>query len=407
MRVLITTRGSSGHLLPLAPIGHACIRAGHEVMVAAQLQHRGNVERVGLPFAAVGDPPAEEWMPLLDEFANLDLDAANERMVGEFFAGIDARAGLPALARIVERWQPDLILRESWEFGSTIAAELHGIPVARVGLGLTSTEASSIEIAAPTVDQIRRDNGLPADPAGQRLRETHYFTLIPESIDPATSRLAPIVHRFRGQASDDPLPPPDLWSADDDPLVYLSFGSVTAGAHLPYFPALYEAAIEALAELPVRLLVTIGNDRDPEELGPPPANVRVERWVSQDAISPHAAAIVCHGGYGTTLHALTHGTPLVIVPLFSTDQWANAEAVARSGAGLALDAERASRRVLDLPGPETVGRLRGAVERVLAEPAFEREARRVAASIRALPAVDAAPVELAALAANPPRFPAA
>jgi UDP:flavonoid glycosyltransferase YjiC (YdhE family) len=405
MRLLITTRGSSGHLLPLAPIGHACVEAGHEVLVAAQEQHRANVERVGLPFAPLGDPPDEEWMPLLDEFGKLDLDAANERMVGEFFAGIDVRAALPALRRIVEEWKPDLLLRESWEFGSTIVAERHGIPLARVGLGLTSIEDESIAVAAPILDPSRRDNGLALDPKGERLRQSHLFTLLPAAIDPAIATLAPIVHRFRDRAPESAPALPDLWPGNRDPLVYLTFGSVAAGAHLPYFPALYRAAIEALAELPVRLLVTIGNDRRSEELGidPLPANVRVEQWVSQDAVAPRAAAIVCHGGYGTTLNALTHGTPLVFLPLFSTDQWANAEAVARAGAGLALDAERRTRRVLDLPSPQTLAQLRPALERVLDETAFEREAARVAESIRALPPVDEAPAAVERLAATPPR----
>ena len=395
----MTTRGSSGHLLPLTPIGHACVAAGDEVMVAAQAQHRENVERTGLSFAPVGDPPAEEWMPLMGQFAELDLDSANERMVGDFFAGIDTRASLPALEALVEDWNPDLIVRESWEFASTIVAERHGVPVARVGLGLTSIEQLSIDVAAPTVDGIRRANGLPGDPDAERLRSSHYFTLIPESIDPAIEKLAPIVHRFRAPIADPAPPPPDLWRDDDAPLVYLTLGSVTAGVHLPYFPTLYEAAIEALAELPIRLLVTVGNDRDPQDLSldPPPPNVRVERWVTQDAISPHAAAIVCHGGYGTTLHALAHGAPLVVLPLFSIDQWANAEAVARSGAGLALEAERASRRVLEAPRPETIAALRPALERVLSEPTFKREADRIGASVRALPPVEQAPAALAEL----------
>jgi UDP:flavonoid glycosyltransferase YjiC (YdhE family) len=399
MRVLITTRGSSGHLLPLAPIGHACVEAGHEVLVAAQEQHRANVERVGLPFAPVGDPPAEEWMPLMDEFSKLDLDTANDRMVGDFFAGIDVRASLPALTELVAQWRPHLIVRESWEFASTIVGEQHAVPVARVGLGLTSLEVASIEVAAPTVDRIRRDRGLPGDPDGVRLGEGHYFTFIPEAIDPALDGLAPVVHRFRDPIAEPP-PLPDLWPGNDDPLVYLTFGSVAAGAHLPYFPALYRTAIDALAELPIRLLITIGNDRDPAELASDalPPNVRVERWVSQDAVSPRAAAIVCHGGYGTTLHALARGTPLVVLPLFSTDQWENAAAVARAGAGIALDAERGERSVLDLPGADTLARLRPALERVLGEPSFQREAERVAESIRALPPVDQAPAVLERLA---------
>jgi UDP:flavonoid glycosyltransferase YjiC (YdhE family) len=399
MKLLITTRGSSGHLLPLAPIGQACVEAGHEVLVAAQEQHRANVERVGLPFSPVGDPPAEEWMPLLDEFGELELDAANDRMVGEFFAGIDVRAALPALTAIVEGWKPELLLRESWEFASTIVAEQRGVPLARVGLGLTSVEEQSIEAAAPTVDGIRRDHGLAPDPAGDRLRQSHFFTLIPESIDPALAGQAPIVHRFRDREPESPPALPDLWPGNRDPLVYLTFGSVTAGAHLSFFPELYRAAIEALADLPVRLLVTIGNDRDSAELGTElPENVRVEQWVSQDAVSPRAAAIICHGGYGTTLNALAHGTPLVFLPLFSSDQWANAEAVTQAGAGLALDAERRSRRVLALPHPDTLAQLRPAVERVLGEPSFERGAERVAESIRALAPVDEAPAALERLA---------
>jgi UDP:flavonoid glycosyltransferase YjiC (YdhE family) len=402
MRILITTRGSSGHLLPLAPIGHACVEAGHEVRVAAQARHRENVERVGLPFEPVGDPPAEEWMPLIAEFSQLDLDTANERMVGDFFAGIDTRASLPALTELVAEWRPDLIVRESWEFASTIVADRHRIPIARVGLGLTPLEEASIEIAAPRVDRIRRDNGLHGDPDGERLRESHYFTFIPETIDPALEGLASVVHRFRDPVAEAPSALPDLWPDNDDPLVYLTFGSVAAGAHLRYFPTLYRSAIEALAKLPVRLLITIGNDRDPAEFDadPLPPNVHVERWVSQDAISPRAAAIVCHGGYGTTLHALAHGRPLVVLPLFSIDQWENAAAVARAGAGIALDADRDSRRVLELPGPEILGELRPALERVLAEPGFERNAARIAASIASLPPVDEAPSELAEVAAR-------
>jgi UDP:flavonoid glycosyltransferase YjiC (YdhE family) len=400
MRVLITSRGSSGHLLPLVPFGRACADAGHEVLVAVQGQHRANVERIGLPFAEVGDPPPEEWMPLMAESSQLALEAANERMVGVYFAGIDTRAALPALTEIVKRWKPDVIVRETWEFGSTIAGELAGVPVVRVGLGLTSIEEWTINIAAPTLDEIRRDHGLPSDPAGGRLRSSHYFTLIPETIDPAMKRLAPIVHRFRDPSAESVQPFPELWAANQDPLVYLSFGSVAAGSHLPYFPALYETAIEALAELPVRLLVTIGNDRVPEELriDPLPPNVRVEQWVSQDAISPTAATIVCHGGYGTTMHALGHGTPLVVLPLFSADQWANARAVARVGAGLALDSGRETRRALGLPDPETVAQLRSAVAQVVHEPTFKRAAERVAASIRALPAIDTSPAALAELA---------
>src|SRR4051812_49541393 len=83
MRVLLTTRGSSGHLGPLVPFAHACLTVGHEVLVAAQGRHRANVERARLPFAPVGDLRDEDWMPLLADHAQLDFEAANARMRSE------------------------------------------------------------------------------------------------------------------------------------------------------------------------------------------------------------------------------------------------------------------------------------------------------------------------------------
>ncbi len=75
----------------------------------------------------------------------------------------------------------------------------------------------------------------------------------------------------------------------------------------------------------------------------------------------------------------------------------------QAAAGLALDAERRSRRVLALPHPDTLAQLRPALERVLGEPSFERGAGRLAESIRALAPVEEAPAALEELAATPPR----
>jgi MGT family glycosyltransferase len=308
-------------------------------------------------------------------------------MVAEFFAGVDLRAALPALLEIIDDFRPDVIVRESWEFASTIAAELRGVPLTRVGLGLASLEEGTVQLAAGAVDEARRGAGLAGDPAGDKLREAFYFTLMPEPMEDTSERIAPTIHRFRTDSVGATAPLPDWWGGSDDPLVYLTLGSVAAGAHLPYFPALYRAAAQALASLPIRVLVTIGEDRDPAELEPNPANVHVERWVAQEAVLPHADAIVCHGGYGSMLGALSHGVPLVVLPLFSGDQWANAAAVGRAGAGVALDAEQ-TRPVLEPPGPETVDELPRAVRRVLEEEAFGATAGRMAESIRALPTAE-------------------
>lgn len=229
------------------------------------------------------------------------------------------------------------------------------------------------------------------------MRDTPYLTMVPELLEDPAIAAPGRVRRFAPEQAAPAARLTDWWPGNDDPLVYLSFGTVTAEAHLPYYPDLYRAAIDALAPLRARVLVTIGEARDPDGIGPVPRNVHVERWVSHDAVAPRAAAIVCHGGYGSTLGTLVHGVPLAVVPLFSADQWENAEAVARVGAGIALTAERGARRVLDLPGPATLDPLGAAVERLLGDASYRRAAEGIAEAMRALPPVDAAVDLLASL----------
>jgi MGT family glycosyltransferase len=166
--------------------------------------------------------------------------------------------------------------------------------------------------------------------------------------------------------------------------VYLSLGSVAAT--IGFFPGLYRTLIDALAELPIRLLVTVGDAADPAELGPLPTNVRVERWIPQASVFTTADAMVGHGGYGTTLGALLAGVPQVVVPLFA-DQPDNARRIAGLGAGLAADAQ-------DPAG------VRAAVERLLAEPAFRVAAGRIALEAQGLAPIDDAPATLQALATD-------
>lgn len=333
-------------------------------------------------------------MPLMAEFAEQGIDRANASMIREFFARVDTRAALPALRAIVADYEPDVIIRESWEFASTLVSEPFGIPLARVGLGLASVEELTIEIASPTLDELRAGLGLAPDPDGDRLRGTPYLTAVPELLDDHASALAGPAYRFSPAtpATGATLPHAEWWPAHDGPLVYVTFGSVTAAKHLPYYPDLYVRAIEALEGLDIRILMTLGEARDPHELGSLPPNVR-------DA--SQAAAIVTHGGFGSTLGSLRHGVPLILVPLFSVDQWANAAAVRRVGAGIALDTDRPTRTVLGLPAAEVMRGLGPAVERVLADPSYRAEAARIAAADRSAPTVGAAIEELLAVAVTP------
>ena len=268
-------------------------------------------------------------------------------------------------------------MRDPNEYGSALAAELHGIPHARVAIGLASTEELGMGIAASAIDAIRRAEGLPPDPDAERLRRAPYLSLFPPTLDEGAQ---PDTHRFHDPAWDErPGELPDWWPGrEDEPLVYVTFGSV-AGSFPQALPV-YGVAMQAVAELPVRVLLTVGRELDLDALPPAPENVRVERWVPQQDVLGHASAAVVHGGSGSTLGAIAAGVPLVVMPLFA-DQPQNARRVAEVGAGVAVEPNRE-----DLDA--TVSPLREAIRSVLDDPSYGERARALADELRALPVVD-------------------
>ncbi|MCD2195878.1 glycosyltransferase [Actinomycetospora endophytica] len=230
-----------------------------------------------------------------------------------------------------------------------------------------------MEVAADAVDAWR--SGLIA-----RIADTPYLTFFPPSLDSGEEPELSPTHPFRlPEATAAPLS--DHWPGDDRPLVYVTFGSVTA--NVPWAAPIYEVAVEAVATLPARVLLTTGHGVEDGAMVPPGPHVHIARWVPQADVLARASVVVCHGGSGTTLGALAAGVPLVIAPLFA-DQPANARRVAELGAGVEVGSrdQDALTTVID---PADLQR---AITEVLSDPAPAAVARRVADEIGSLPSVD-------------------
>ena len=369
MRILITSNRGAGHIEPLVPFAHALLRAGDDVLVAAPEGVRTHVERAGLPFFAIADPPDDERDAVMAGFPRLTNDEQGVIMLRDVFADIYARASLPGVLRAVDRFAPDMILREPTEFAGLLAAERRGLPHGRIGIWAMENNTWSLPLVAPVLDAHRARLGMPMDPRGERILNSPVLTLFPEALeDPSDPGYA---LRFREQ-----MPAP----VECEPL-YVTYGSVLPG--LPFFPEVFRATIDALDEVGVPALFTVGIEVEIAALGPVPEHVRIEPWVPQAAIMPNVRAMVGHGGSGTTRMALAAGVPSVIFPAFA-DQPRNAARVVGLGAGIALDS---------LDG------LASAIRRVLDEPSYREAAQRVADEVAALPPVDVAPDALRALLA--------
>jgi UDP:flavonoid glycosyltransferase YjiC (YdhE family) len=377
MRALFSSTRGAGHFNPLVPFARAFERAGHELLFAGPPDLAGAVDGAGFEFWQFDPPPEDELGAVWGRVPELPPVEANEVVVGELFGRLNTTAALPRLREACEEWRPDVVLRDPNEYGSALAAELHSIPHARVAIGLASTEELGMGIAASAIDAIRKAEGLPPDPDADRLRRAPYLSLFPPTLDEGAQ---PDTQRFHDPAWDEP--PGELldwWPGRErEPLVYVTFGSV-AGSFPQALPV-YGVAMRAVAELPVRVLLTVGRELDLDALPPAPENVRVERWVPQQDVLGHAAAALVHGGSGSTLGALAAGMPLVVMPLFA-DQPQNARRVAEVGAGVAVEPNRD-----DLDA--TVRPLRQAIRTVLDDPSYGRAARALADELRAQPPVD-------------------
>ena len=323
--MLMATTGGAGHFAALVPFARALEASGHEVRVAAPASFAESVLAAGLREERLDDASPAALGAVFARLPSLSMLEANRVVVREVFAGLDAHAVLPGLRALVDRWQPDVIVREPAEFASYVVAE-------------ERHPSRSGQCRARPVTRLGPPRGRrPVGPAW-----------VPERSDGSTGRAAvdtappvlrPAERAFLGGAATVPGAPaaeaeqalPDWWGAPAGPLIYVTFGSVAAGIGL--FPHFYASVLDALADVPARVFMTLGRSADPEALGATPPNSHVEQWWSQDQIMAQAALTVNHGGFGTTLAALTAGVPQVVVPLFALDQFETASLISEVGAG--------------------------------------------------------------------------
>jgi UDP:flavonoid glycosyltransferase YjiC (YdhE family) len=405
MRISLLTAGSRGDVQPLVALGRGLRSAGHTVRLAAHEGFRELVTEHGLEFADVAhpsqaitsDPAWQRWQRSGDDVVRY--------MAG--FARV-ARLARPALqAMLDDFWTAcrgaDAVVSSPSGVGSLVMADALGVPHAwalfqpmsrtrhaphfmtpgRLRLGPRATAATHLlaeqvywRLFRSVVDDwARRNLGRPRssgpDPrafAGSAPLQVLY------GISP---RVVPRPPDWTGAVSLcgywflDPVadwrPPPDLVDFLDrgPPPVYCHL----AGINVTPRERLVDLVLEALRRSRQRgLLGTGGAGTD---LGPLPATAAEVGSIPHSWLFGRVAAVVHHGGAGTTASALRAGVPSLGVPGFF-DQPFWSRRVAALGAGPAPLPPRAL----------TAERLAAAVHRMTADAAMRDRARRLGDGIR-------------------------
>jgi MGT family glycosyltransferase len=157
----------------------------------------------------------------------------------------------------------------------------------------------------------------------------------------------------------------------DKPLIYAALGTLVNGRTDVYKQIL--EAVEPLGD--VQVVLSIGTNIDPENLGPIPSNTIVIRSAPQIELLKRAALCITHAGLNTTLESLAHGVPMIAIPI-GYDQPGTAARIAHHGTGEFIEVDEL-----------TTGRLRDLIEKVLRDPSYRERAdyfRKVISKTRGL-----------------------
>jgi rhamnosyltransferase subunit B len=398
MRLLLLPVGSHGDIHPSIAIAHELAKQGHQGIIATNPYYHKLITREGLVFEPLGD--------YTDLAAAAQTPGAMDERMGSL--KLMRRLVIPAipaatqqLLEITQRLKPDAMLMHPLALGAPSVCEKLNIPFACSNLApigwmnpldrpvFNSWEKDEpppwmarLQIALARLvmgflldgplNRIRRDMGL-------RPQRGHFFNLCLGGTvnlglwsrhfrdampgDPPTGVICgfPWFDRVREHdAEQDRL---QAFLRDGEAPIIFSLG--TAAVHVA--GRFYEAAAHACTLLNRRgLLLTAKPEYAPRTL---PPGVASFNYAPYSQVFPQCAAIVHHGGIGTTAQSLRAGRPILVTPM-SHDQFDNAARVKRLGAGLRL-------RHASVTPQRLVGRLR----RLLDDPTFTTSARNLAPQI--------------------------
>jgi UDP:flavonoid glycosyltransferase YjiC (YdhE family) len=365
MRVLAVCNPSPGHINPLLPLLSALTEQGDEVVVASGSDIAAAVSTVGARHFPAGRG-FEAWFGDLAARTRgapgdgLPPERISAYFLPRLFAEIATADMVDSVIEAGRQTRADLVMYETEAFVGPLAASVLGVPAVHHQVGFLP-DAEVCALVADALSPMWVELGQPMD----RTRAVTGDLLIrtsPKTLESMTEPVNALPLRPT------PLPTAAPAAGDSTPLVHLTLGTFH-NKDLDVF----RTVMEALADEPVELLVTVGTNNDPAALNPVPSHVRVEQYVPHAELLPQCRAVIHHGGAGTMYAGLAHGLPQVVIPQ-GADQFINAETLERAGVGVGL-----------APQDVQVERVRQAAMYILHDRDVRARAQQIAEEIAAMP----------------------
>jgi UDP:flavonoid glycosyltransferase YjiC (YdhE family) len=396
LRVFLGAFGDPGHAFPMLALGSRLVARGHVVAIQTWRRWRADCEAAGMQFTAA---PEYQVFPTPD------------RPLKPYAAAVRAaRETVP----VVEEFAPDVAVSDILTPAPALAAELCSVPVATLIPHVHPHGAPGFPMYSIGARLPRSRLGRAVWRAGDRLVAIG-LERGRDEYNGARARLGlaplPYVHTgiSRSLALVATLPQleyprawpawlrvvgPLLWEPPGErvepprgsgPVVLIAPSTSQDPQH-----RLLRAALEGLACAPVRVIAS-WNGREPSSPLPAPRNAVIVPWLSYAKTMPSCDLVVCHGGHGTLVRALSCGCGVVVCPA-GGDMAENAARADWAGVGVRLP-----RRLLS---PRT---MRLAVWRALSRPGLRARAGAAAAWMAAHDGPTTAALEIERWAATAPR----
>lgn len=389
---MLATTGTLGDLHPFVAIALALRGRGLVPVIAAMEEYRRVVEAEGIAFHAVR--PGHREM----EAAGLDEGAVARAVTDDLRAGFDLM--LPHLAATVQDLRAamtgaDLLICGTLSVVARIVAEAAGVPIVTIALqpmGFLSVAEPPTMREVPFLPALRRACGpgvvrvlyalgsaqgrLGMRPVAE-LRRTLGLAPVRDELVDGPQRSERIFALYAPAFA--PIPadaPPQARSAgfafydgregatrmlDPALAAFLDRGPpplvFTLGSFVTHAPGnFYTASARAARRLGRRAVLLVGRHALADCAALAGDDIAVAGYAPHSLLFPRAAAVIQHGGIGTTAQALRAGVPQLVCPFFG-DQFDNGQRLKRLGVARVLRLKRygakraftALARLLDTP----------------------------------------------------------
>jgi len=393
----------------MVPIARALADRGHEVAVfnpapaPQKLIAEAGLTSLPMPATPMPEPAFDLTM------------VAEGWDVEHFFGGVYlseqfVRGAVAAYVDLLRDYKPDIVV-DSFEPIACLAARIANVSLATVlqgnihpaSRGFTWWEderPAGLPSAAPFFSTVAQDHGLAPVERVVDLMAGDLALIVgsPESDPVAEDAKVTYIGPMVFQRADAELP---AWFDElnpDKPLIWAYSGNpryFTSPTPLDSIVVI-RAAIAALADAPVEVVLTTGYQELPAEFGTLPANFRHAAYVPGPLMAERCDLIVFHGGHSSVMTCLKAGTPAVIIPTI-TERESNARRLASLGAGEVV------MPVTGADGEKSVdiAEFDAKVRRVLRDPSYRQAAARVSESMRKYRGAATAAEALEQLAATP------